>query len=128
MIDAHDNASAYTTVGLTHFRPSQEINKYGDGSVPGYVDVIVVIDTSFALYKKGTTWHIRLVEQSVADEMRRNNHANYILVDLASNESVHTAFPTFVPDLLGTTLNVVIVVQNIEGSRSEIRVALEPPV
>ncbi len=119
-------ANRNVTVGLAHHQLSTEINKMGDGIIPPYCDIAVRVDTDYRDYKAGMAWTIRLAKAAALANLKDSQSANFVLYELADGECVHTAFPRFDKDLLGSVLTIVILIQDGEGGQREQLIALEP--
>ncbi len=114
-------ASSFVTVGVTHFGASNEINKHGDGHIPGYCDVTVLIDRTCKSFKKGQRWTIRLAEAEVIE-----THQHCIFKKLDPGDSVKKASPQFNKDLFGDTLSVIVTIENVNGERREEGIFIKP--
>jgi len=125
MNTTYDNvANSFVTVGRTHFNPSHEINKEGDGYIPGYCDIIVLIDRTYMSFKKGQRWTIRLTE--VIDVQQQHDLKHLILKKLDPGDSVKDACPQLKKDLFGDTLCIIVTIENSEGGQREECIFIKP--
>jgi hypothetical protein len=121
-----DMVTSQVKVDPPLLRRFTEINKYGDNTVPPFIDINVYMVGAYANFSPGMRWVIRLAQESTLKHLRQDNPPHVYLCEVCDGEQVRPAIPQFVDQLFEARLNIIVVIENSEGGQRELLIWPEP--